>query len=262
MQDRPAFRLFDTHCHLYHDRLAPDLDAVLLRCQEAGVTDIALPAIDFDTQPLVEELRAICPSAIRLYPMAGIHPTDVPADGVDFGKLEAWAHEPEVVGIGETGLDYYWSRDLVDRQQESLRFHCRLARETGKPIILHVRDSTDDVLRIIREEQDGRLRGIWHCYTGTLDQGLMAVDLNLHLGIGGVLTYPKGGISEWVHALPADRLLLETDAPFLAPVPHRGKRNEPAYVRAVAEKLALLLNRSLEETAALTAANADSLFGA
>lgn len=256
-QDTTPASLFDTHCHLYHNRLSPDLGEVLERAVRAGLTDIALPAIDFDSQ---EAMAALVHPVLRLHPCAGIHPCDVPAGPLDVARLEAWVHRPEVVAVGETGLDYYWSTELVDRQKASLREHLRLAKETGKPVILHNRESTADLLELLAEEQDGRLSGVWHCFTGTEDEGRRALDLGLFLGLGGVLTYKNGLIDTFIHRFPTDRIVLETDAPFLAPVPHRGQRNEPGFVRAVAEKLALLWNRSFEETAAITTANARRLF--
>lgn len=230
---------------------------MLERAVRAGLTDIALPAIDFDSQAAME---ALVHPTLRLHPCAGIHPCDVPAEPLDVDRLEAWAHRPEVVAVGETGLDYHWSTELVAQQKTSLRAHLRIAKETGKPVILHNRNATADLLDLISEEQDGRLTGVWHCFTGTEDEGRRALDLGLFLGLGGVLTYRNGLIDAFIHTFPQDRIVLETDAPFLAPVPHRGQRNEPAYVHAVAEKLAHLWNKPLAETAALTSANARRLF--
>lgn len=197
---------------------------------------------------------------LRLHPCAGIHPCDVPAEPLDMARLEAWAHRAEVVAVGETGLDYHWSTERVAQQKTSLRAHLQIAKETGKPVILHNRESTADLLDLLAEEQDGRLTGVWHCFTGTEDEGRRALDLGLYLGLGGVLTYRNGLIDGFIHTFPYDRIVLETDAPFLAPVPHRGQRNEPAHVRSVAEKLALLWNKTLSETAAVTSANARRLF--
>jgi TatD DNase family protein len=158
-------------------------------------------------------------------------------------------------------LDYYWSTDFVKQQKESLRMHCRVARATGKPIVLHNRESTRDLLDLIEEEQDGGLTGVWHCFTGSVDEGKRALDLGLHLGIGGVSTFKNSGVGEVVAQMPLEKLILETDAPYLAPAPYRGKRNEPAYIRRIAEHLSVLKEQSLEEIARVTTANAFRLFG-
>jgi TatD DNase family protein len=237
--------------------LAADLPAVIDRALEAGLRDIALPAIDFDS---LQGIAALHHPTLRFHAMAGIHPCDVPAEPLDVPRLEAWAALPQIVGIGETGLDYYWSKDLIEQQKTSLRHHCRIARESGKPLILHNRESTTDLWDLISEEQDGRLFGVWHCFTGTLDEGKRALDLGFMLGLGGVLTYKNGLIDTYIHEFPKDRIVLETDAPFLSPVPHRGQRNEPAFMLSVAEKLSVLWNTSLDETARITTANARRLF--
>lgn len=193
--------------------------------------------------------------------MAGIHPCEVTDQTrLIYDRLSEQAHKADVVGVGETGLDYYWSKEWVAEQQESFRFHCQLARETGKAIVIHNRESTEDLFKLLQQEQDGRLKGVWHCFNGTYEQGLRAIDLGLHLGLGGVLTYKNAGVAEAVRELPLDRLMLETDAPYLSPVPHRGQRNEPAYTRLVAEKLAEIKGLSLEEIAQITSVNARRLF--
>ncbi len=250
--------LVDTHCHLYHKQLQTDIDAVCDRAVEAGVRTILLPAVTLESLPLMDRLHH---PVIRFGKMAGIHPCDVtPETAAGEAELEAACHAVDILGIGETGLDYYWSTEHVEPQQRSFRWHLRLARETGKPVVIHNRNSTDDVLRIVEEEQDGRLTGVWHCFNGSYEEGMRAIDLGLHLGIGGVATYKNAGVAETVARLPFWRLVLETDSPYLAPVPHRGKRNEPAYVRVVAEKIAEVTGLSLEEVAENTTRTAFRLF--
>lgn len=227
------------------------------RAVRAGLTDIVLPAIDFNSRAAME---ALSHSRLRLHRCAGIHPCDVQAQPLDVARLESWSHCSDVVAVGETGLDYYWSTERVVQQKASLREHLRIAKESGKPVILHNRHSTEDLLNLVADEQDGRLAGVWHCFSGTEAEGRRALDLGLHLGLGGVLTYRNGLIDSFIHRYPKDRMLLETDAPFLAPVPYRGQRNEPSYVSSVAERLSVLWSATLAETASITTANARRLF--
>lgn len=166
----------------------------------------------------------------------------------------------DIVAVGETGLDYYWSDDYKDEQQRSLRLHCKVAKAVGKPIILHNRESTEDLLNIIEEEQDGSLTGIWHSFTGSEEEGRRTIDLGLQLGIGGIFTFKNAGVDKSVGQLPIEHMMLETDAPYLAPEPKRGKRNEPSFVKYVAQRLAEVQNLSLGEVLTKTDENALQLF--
>jgi TatD DNase family protein len=251
-------QLIDTHCHLYHDDLQQDIHDIIERAIQAGVKTILLPAITLESIPLMDKLQH---PGIQFGKMAGVHPCNIDAQTIDHEmELEKAVYEEEIIGVGETGLDYYWSTEYVTEQQRSFRWHCKLAAETGKPIVIHNRNSTEDMLRIFAEEQDGRITGVWHCFNGTYEEGMKAIDLGLHLGLGGVLTYKNSGLDLTVPKLPVDRLLLETDSPYLSPVPYRGKRNEPAFVLYVAEKLAEIMGMSLFQVADLTSRNAKNLF--
>jgi TatD DNase family protein len=203
--------------------------------------------------------------------MAAIHPTE--AAGVTDRQLEeiaALARDPRVVAVGETGLDYYWSTESLEDQHRSLRFHARLAVDIAKPLVLHLRDRDGrdgcarDLVQILEEEAAaataGALRGVFHCFGGPAWLSEEVTALGFHVGIGGTLTYPRDGIADAIAGFPPDRILLETDAPYLAPVPHRGKRNEPAYMRLVVERLAELRGVSVTEIDAATSANAVRLF--
>ncbi len=250
--------LTDTHCHLYLNKFEHDLDEVLRRAVEAGIDSIYLPAIDWDSLAEMEKLEH---PEITFYKMAGIHPCDVHNNWpIDDERLFTLCKSDKYVAVGETGLDYYWSTDHVEQQKESLRIHCRVSRQVQKPVILHNRESTSDLLDLIESEQDGTLRGIWHCFTGTVDEGKRALDLGLYLGIGGVLTFKNSGVDKVVKDLPIDKMVLETDAPFLAPSPKRGKRNEPSYISFVAEKLGEVMKLPVEEVARITTRNASILF--
>ena len=298
---RKRMNFVDTHCHLYLEGFQDDLEEVLGRAAAANVRDIFLPAIDWhslqqmdtltcaasqlheasqqpvksqqsnESQQSVETLpytesqlnaESHAQSPIRFWKMAGVHPCDITGrrEGLR-DTLLAYGAMDDIVGIGETGLDYYWSKDHVAAQQESLAIHLEVAKETGKPVVLHNRDSTDDLLGIVREHQDGRLTGVWHCFNGTVEQGREAIELGLHLGIGGVVTFKNGGVAEVVEQLPLERMILETDAPYLTPTPHRGTRNEPSYIPLIAQKLADVMGVGLDEVASVTTHNAYALFG-
>ncbi|KPQ00840.1 MAG: TatD DNase family protein [Bacteroidetes bacterium HLUCCA01] len=248
--------MIDTHCHIYTDAFDEDLPAVLDRAADAGLTDIIMPSIDLNSRAAMQRMYH---DRLRFHPVAGIHPCDVkgPTDEIALWK---WAGEDDVVAVGESGLDYYWSSEHISEQKASFRFHCRMARELDKPLIIHNRESTHDMLQILREEQDGRLRGVWHCFNGSVEEGLQAIDTGFHLGIGGVVTFKNAGVDKTVSMLPPDWMLLETDAPYLSPVPHRGKRNEPAYTALVAVKLSALFGKTLAEIDALTTETAKNLF--
>lgn len=248
--------MIDTHCHIYTDAFDEDLTIVLDRAVDAGLTDIVMPSIDLNSRAAMQRMEH---DGLRFHPAAGIHPCDVKG-AVDEIALWKWAGEDRVVAVGESGLDYYWSTEHISEQKASFRFHCRMARELDKPLIIHNRESTHDMLQILSEEQDGRLRGVWHCFNGTEEEGLKAIDTGFHLGIGGVVTFKNAGVDKTVAKLPLDWMLLETDAPYLAPVPHRGKRNEPAYTSLVAVKLSAIFDKTLAEIDALTTETAKNLF--
>jgi TatD DNase family protein len=218
-----------------------------------------MPAIDFDSLSGMEHLSH---PGIIFYKMAGVHPCEIRETRPDLEKLllES-ASSDQIVAVGESGLDYYWSTDHIKEQQQSLRLHCQVAKAVQKPIVLHNRDATADLLDIFSDEQDGSLKGVWHCFNGTVDEAVRAMDMGLYLGIGGVVTFKNAGVDKTVSKLPTDRLLLETDAPYLAPVPFRGKRNEPSYIKLVAEKLSAVFGVSFEEIVKTTNENAVRLFG-
>jgi TatD DNase family protein len=248
--------MIDTHCHIYVTQFDNDLPEVLERALEAGITDIIMPSIDLNSRQAMQRMQH---DTIRFHQMAGIHPCDVKGV-IDETALWKWANQQDVVGIGESGLDYYWSTEHVKEQKVSFRFHCRMARELNKPLVIHNRESTHDMLEILQEEQDGRLRGIWHCFNGTVNEGKQAIDVGFHLGIGGVVTFKNGGVDKTVAELPLDWMVLETDAPYLAPAPHRGKRNEPAYTQLVGIKLSAIFGKTLTEIDQITTETAKSLF--
>jgi TatD DNase family protein len=251
--------MIDTHCHIYFEQFDDDIKQVLGRAADAGVTHIFMPAINFDSLPKMNQLSH---PKIEFHKMAGIHPTDI-NEGTRTTEEELYDYcsKDDIVAVGETGLDYHWSTDHKQDQQQSLRIHCKVARTVNKPVILHNRDSTDDLLDIIEDEQDGSLLGIWHCFNGSVNEGKRAIDLGLKLGIGGVLTFKNAGVDKTVAQLPLKNMMLETDAPYLSPEPKRGKRNEPAFVKYTAQRLAEVLDIAFEEVLEKTDQNALQFFG-
>lgn len=251
--------MIDTHSHVYLEQFDEDRAHVFARAIEAGIKAIFLPAIDFNSLRQMEELAH---PEIAFYKMAGLHPCDVAALPPNFEEhlLELCAAD-DIYGVGETGLDYYWSTDFKAQQKQSLHAHCRVAKKVQKPIIIHNRESTEDMLSIIKEEQDGNLAGIWHCFNGTVEEGQRAIELGFHLGIGGVTTFKNAGVDKTVAQLPVQKMVLETDAPYLSPTPKRGKRNEPAFMKYTAQKLADIFGLSLQEVDEITTETAKKLFG-
>lgn len=250
--------MIDTHAHIYLDFFKSDLATVLERAHMAGITDILMPAIGPESNRDMEKLQH---PKIRFHKMAGLHPCEIKSNRctIEISLLNR-ASSSDIIAIGETGLDYYWSQDHKEAQKQSLRQHCKAAKTLGKPVVLHNRNSTGDLLNIIEEQQDGRLAGVWHCFSGSIEEAQRALDLGLYLGIGGVVTFKNAGVDAIVAQLPENCLLLETDAPYLAPAPHRGKRNEPAFMRFTAEKVAEIKGMTVESLIRITSENARSLF--
>ena len=256
--------LIDTHAHIYLDRFDADFPFMMERAWEVGVKAILMPAIDIPSIHLALEL---CSRYAGLYAMVALHPSETKnATDAHFDEVASLAAEPRVVAIGETGLDYYWDRGFDEKQHDMLRRHIRLAVEKNLPLVFHNREASEDLVRILKEEKEvskypERLRGVFHCFGGPTWLGDEVIGLGFHVGIGGTLTFKNAGVPEAIKDISMDRIVLETDAPFLAPVPHRGKRNEPAYVRIVAEKLAETRDLSLLQVARATTENACRLFG-
>ncbi|MEM6645203.1 MAG: TatD family hydrolase [Bacteroidota bacterium] len=262
--------LIDTHAHLYLDRFDADREAMIARAKAAGVTRIVLPAIDVAS---IHKAIALSEQYDGVWAMAAIHPSEVKdATDADFDAVRELCTHPKVIAVGESGLDYYWDRSFDAKQHNFLRRHIHLTLDTELPLIIHSRDKAKgevvfpDLIATIDEVCNARpdgdqLRGIFHCFGGPTWVVDEAKRLGFLLGIGGTLTFKNSGVADVVAEIPMEQLVLETDAPFLSPTPHRGKRNESAYTRLVAEKLAEVKGVSLEEVAAVTTANAERLFG-
>lgn len=252
--------LIDSHCHLNYKGLIEDQKNVLERSRAAGV-DLMLNIATRES-----EWDAVLGTAVRepdVWATVGIHPHEADEHPhVDTAKLVARASHPRVVGIGETGLDYYYDRSDRERQQHSFRAHIAACRETGLPLIVHTRDADDDTIRIMRDEMEqGPYSGVIHCFTASGAFADAAMALGFYISISGIVTFKSArDLQETAARLPLDRLLVETDSPFLAPVPHRGKPCEPAYVADTARFLAALRGESVEQLAAATSANFRTLF--
>ncbi len=262
-------QLIDTHAHIYVNRFDSDRADMIQRARDVGVRSIVMPAIDVKS---VYQAIDLCRQHENLYAMAALHPSETREAGdSDFEEIKSLCDDPHVVAVGESGLDYYWDRTFDSKQQELFRLHIQLAMRTDLPLIIHMRDKQGrdevhvDLVEIIKEEkrsspQSDRLRGIFHCFGGPEWLAHEAFALNFVLGIGGTVTFKNSGVADLVERIPLDRLVLETDAPYLAPVPFRGKRNEPSYIVHVAEKVAEIKGISPEEVGEITSQTARQLF--
>jgi len=253
--------LVDSHCHLDRLDLEPfdnDLQTALDAAHAAGVGHFLCVAIDLQRWPAMVE--RVCRGP-RVSVSVGVHPSADTAEPT-VAELVALADHPRVVAIGETGLDYYYGKDRIAAQQARFRTQIRAAREVNKPVIIHARDAKEDILRILAEERASEVGGVLHCFTEDWDMAERAMAMNFYVSFSGIVTFKSATqIREVARRLPAERLLVETDSPYLAPVPHRGKSNQPAWVRRVAECVAELREETLETVAATTAANYFRLFG-
>jgi TatD DNase family protein len=251
--------LVDSHCHLDFPQLQSDLDGVLGRMRDHGVTHALTISTTLGTFPAV---LAVAKGHGNVWCSAGVHP-DERADGREVGleELVRMAQDERVVAIGETGLDYFRVEGDTDWQRERFRLHIRAARELGKPLVIHTREAAADTLRILEEEGASQVGGVMHCFTETWEVAQAAMDLGFHISFSGIVTFKNAkDLKEVAKRLPLERMLVETDSPYLAPVPHRGESNQPAYVRHVAEEIARLRGVTLEDVAAATSANFFRLF--
>lgn len=250
----------DTHTHLYDAQFDEDRPEMIARALAAGVERMYLPNCDSGTLAAMLKLCAAWPD--HCFPMMGLHPCSVKEDYKK--ELELVQHElatGKYVGVGEIGLDYHWDTTFVAEQQEALRLQTDWAIALNLPIIIHTRKSLEDGIAIVREKQQGSLKGIFHCFSGTVEEAKEIIELGFYVGIGGVLTFKNSTLSETLSQIDLRHIVLETDAPYLAPVPYRGKRNESAYIPLIAHKLAGIKNCPVEAVAAITSENARKLFG-
>lgn len=252
--------LVDTHTHLFAEQFNEDRTEMVNRAIEAGVTKMFLPNIDKDTVDDMFALSREFPE--NCFPMMGLHPSDVKEDYKEqLNVINSRLKEVKIYGIGETGIDLYWDKTFIKEQEEALRIQIGWALEMDLPIILHTRSADEETIAIVKDYVKDGLRGIFHCFGGTADQAKRIVDMGFYLGIGGVLTFKNSNLAETISDIPLESLVLETDSPYLAPHPHRGKRNESSYVTLVADKLADVRGISGEDVIDVTTANAKKIFG-
>lgn len=251
----------DTHIHLYAEEYDPDREKLIAQALEAGIGRFLMPNIDETSVAGMFDLFRRHPGVC--YPMAGLHPCYVTADYKL--KLESVRKVLEenlktVVAIGEIGLDFYWDLTYKNEQELVFREQVSWALEYDLPIVIHSRNSTDELIKILKEINSSELQGVFHCFSGNAAQADEIMRMGFYLGLGGVATFKNGGLDKIIPDLPLDRILLETDGPYLAPVPYRGKRNEPAYLKLISEKIATLKNISAKELAEATNRNVEHLF--
>ena len=251
--------LIDTHAHLYSSKFDDDRADMIARAQAAGVERVYLPNVDSKSIEGMLALEAAYPD--YCVAMMGLHPCSVKADYErELAVVREWLDERPFVAVGEIGIDLYWDKTFVKEQQAAFLTQTRWAKELGVPIVIHARESIDMLVELLQDEKGPELKGVFHCFTGKAEQARAVLDLGMYLGIGGVATFKNGGLDKVLPEVPLAALVLETDAPYLAPKPYRGKRNESAYVRLVAERVATIMNFSFEKVVQMTGANARQLF--
>lgn len=248
----------DSHCHINFPELAADLSAVMAAMAANSVSHALCVSVNLQTFP---EVLAIAQRFPNIFASAGVHPDDRSGEEPDIDRLVGLADHPKVVAIGETGLDYYRVEGDTEWQRERFRAHIRAARQIRKPLIIHTREAAEDTLRIMQEEAAAGVGGVMHCFTETADVARRAMEMNFMISFSGIVTFKNAtALKDVARAVPLENMLIETDSPYLAPVPYRGKTNQPAYVRFVAEEIARLKGISLESVAKATTANFFRLF--
>ena len=251
--------LIDTHCHLYLREYKEDIDQIISQAENAGVRKFYLPAIDSSETDNLLSLEKQFPG--RCMAMMGLHPCSVKLEyKAELDQVSDWLSRRKFVAIGEIGLDLYWDKTFIKEQHEAFRIQIEWSLKYDLPISIHTRNAMPETIAVVKEYIQRGARGIFHCFSGTYEEAKEVIDAGYYLGIGGVLTYKNSGLAEVVDKISLEHLVLETDAPYLAPVPFRGKRNESSYLQYIAEKLALIKNISVEEVGAITTANAEKIF--
>jgi len=254
--------MIDTHCHLYDEAFDADRDAAVERAVAAGVGLMLLPGIDSLSHSRQEALANQYPGWFRQ--MMGLHPTSVTADfepELAIVKDKLFSPQARYVGVGEIGLDLYWDKTFLEQQREVLKRQMVWARQLGLPVCLHVRKAYNELFGLLRDLNWGSFRGVMHCFGGSVQEAHKAIEMGFHLGIGGVVTFKNATMADVVASVPLESLLLETDAPYLAPVPYRGKRNESAYIPVIAQKIAAIKDVPVAQVDEVTSASATVLFG-
>lgn len=251
--------MIDTHAHIYAAEFDQDRDEVVQRALDAGIEHILLPNIDLDSIEPMLATEAAYPQVCRS--MMGLHPCYVDAN-VDqtLDTIHSWFDKHNFIAVGEIGIDLYWDKTYRKEQEYAFITQLKWAKEMNLPVVIHTRDSIEETLALLKSEQNGDLRGVFHCFGGSIEEAKAINDLGFHLGLGGVSTFKNSGMDKVIPQLDLSKVILETDCPYLAPVPHRGKRNEPAYTDLVLKRIADLTELSSKKVAQITTNNAKSLF--
>lgn len=250
----------DTHTHLYSELFDEDRDTMIKRAIQLGINRFFIPAIDSAYTKAMLELERAFPE--NMFLMAGLHPTSVKENYKDeLAHVENMLSKRRFYAVGETGIDLYWDTSTLAIQQEAFKYQIQLAKKYQLPIVIHCRDAFDEIFEVLESENHNGLFGIFHCFTGTLEQAKRAISFNMKLGIGGVVTFKNGKIDQFLNQIDLKHIVLETDAPYLAPVPYRGKRNESAYIIEVLSKLSEIYNVPSEKIATITTQNSKEVFG-
>ena len=250
--------IINTHSHIYDEAFDTDREEVFRRALEAGVEMLLLPNTDETTIKPMMDFYKKHPDNVRV--MMGLHPEETGNDYKDILKIIEKNINDDIIGIGEIGLDFYWDDTFKKEQIEVLSEQLHWAKALGLPVSIHTRNAFPEMFKILDHEQDGRLAGVMHCFNGTLDEAKTAISYGFHLGLGGVITYKNCGVKDFLADIPMERIVLETDDPYLSPVPHRGQRNEPAYIVKTAEKVAEIYDTTVDKVIATTTNNAKNLF--
>ena len=252
--------MIDTHCHLYLDDFDADRPAIIERANMESVERFYLPAIDSSIIARMLKMEQDYPG--QCFAMMGLHPCSVKENFEEELQIaEQWLARRKFAAVGETGLDFYWDKTFTAQQYTAFRTQVGWAKKYNIPVVIHSRQSTPECIDVIKEMHDASLTGIFHCFGGSLEEAQQITELGFYLGIGGVLTYKNSGLAGVIEKLPLDNMVVETDAPYLTPVPFRGKRNESAYLKYVVQKIADVKKISVDEAAAITTFNAQKLFG-
>ena len=251
--------IIETHAHIYSDKFQEDLDETIDRAKEIGVERILMPNIDTESIEVMLEVAQKFPN--YCLPMMGLHPCSVNAGfEKELYKVEDWLNKDTFVAVGEMGIDLYWDKSFEEQQKEAFRIQVVLAKQKKLPIVIHSRDANAVVIDLLKELQDGDLNGVLHCFSGTLAEANEIIELGMHLGVGGVSTFKNGGLDKVLPHVALEKLVLETDCPYLAPVPFRGKRNEPFYLQYMVAKMSEYQEKTEEEIKIQTTVNAKRLF--
>lgn len=252
--------IVDTHCHLYLDEFKNDIHEVIARAEAEGVNKFYLPAIDSAEIENIFLLEEKFPG--KCIAMMGLHPCSVKENYLDeLNIVKNWLAKRKFAAVGEIGLDFYWDKTFATQQYEAFRMQIELSLQYNLPIVIHTRNAMQETIDVVKEYKSKGIKGIFHCFGGTVENANEIIAAGFYLGIGGVLTYKKSGLTEVLEKIDLKHLVLETDAPFLTPVPFRGKRNESSYLKFIIEKLAQIKNVTPEEVASITTANAQKIFG-